>query len=645
VATIMLGFFQFIGFFALIFLVYGLVRLAINLPFFLNEGWKHIPLAAPDQAPTAKKIILEQPPTSFDRVREFNPFQFKPSKNPVEESVLLRLLVQILAAIACISADVAGGTKYSLVAIPLMTAGAIWSYQRRHLIQTWMTRIGFICAVVLVLVSVIGAFLGQTIQRINDTGSLQSTGWLLLLTMLLVTMQMLRSWTLYYRINLSNSLFLSALLISRAAASAQGWGFVLVISIFLAVLLPALLLTYRSVLKLPPVGLSSIPSSAKTLTEQSMPWQDLAKIAVLSMAIGGILALFLPHFQMSNLGIKPPNLDQISAEIVEKLPLNQGESGLQIPGLTINGGSSPGNISPSATESPATSTPPPYAPLPSPQVAQLTAVQQDISTLANNASTLTSGQSEQIQAQVQQLETAINPTPTANNPTPTVDPEQVSKAVSQLQTQLQQLKTPSPSPSPSSSKPLPSATSPSPSATSKPLSDLLKKKLAELQKQIGQSITATPSPSLSPSPKPSETPLTPQQESRWTNIVRVAAVLLALTAGLIWYLRQQQQQQKIQQHKDQKFNKLPTIERVYLLMLTELRKTGAHRSLTKTEREFAHWVDPKYPGLLGQVIADISADYVSWRYGKRKISNEVASQKFAQFRELHSPYLEQKKKT
>jgi hypothetical protein len=640
----MLGFFQFISFFAFIFLVYGLVRLAINLPFFLNEGWKHIPLTATDQAPTEKKIILEQPPTSFDRVREFNPFQFQPSKNPIEESVLLRLLVQILAAIACIAADVASSTKYSLIAIPLMTAGAIWSYQRRHLIQTWMTRIGFICAVVLVLISVIGAFLGQTIQRINDNGSLQSTGWLLLLTMLLVTMQMLRSWTLYYRINLSNSLFLSTLLIIRAAASAPGWGFILVISIFLTGLLPALLLIYRSVLKLPPVGISSIPSSAKTLTEQSIPWQDLAKIALVSVAIGGILALFLPHFQLSKLGIKPPNLDQLSAEIVEKLPLNQEGSGLQIPGISINATPSPGNSSPSITESPAASnsTPPPYAPLPSPQVAQLTAVQQDISTLASKAPPLTTAQSEQIQAQVQQLETAMNPTPTASNPVPVVDPTQVSKAANQLQTQLQQLKTPSPSP-----KPLPSNSKPSPSATSsaQPLSDLLKKKLAALQKQIDQSITTTPNPSASPSPspKPSEAPLTPEQESRWTNIARVAAVLLTLAAGLIWYLRQQQRQQKIQQRKDRSFNQLPTIERVYLLMLIELRKTGAYRPPTKTEREFAHWTHPKYPGLLGQIIADISHDYVAWRYGKQSISNTIASQKFAQFQELHNARLATKK--
>jgi hypothetical protein len=577
----------------------------------------------------------------------FNPFQSQPSKNPIEESVLLRLLVQILAAIACISADIASGTKYSLIALPLMTAGAIWSYQRRHRIQTWMTRIGFICAVVLVVTSATGAFLGQTIERLRQTDTLQATGWLLIVTMLLVTLQMLRCWTLYYRVNLSNSLFLSTLLMIRAATTAKSWGFVLVIGIFLALLLPALLLIYRSVLKLPPVGISSIPSATKQLTEQSVPWQDLAKIAVVSLAIGGLLALFLPHFQMSQLGIKPPNLDQISAEIVEKLPFNPGDSGIEIPIISNNGSPTPDlSSSPNTTATPtAGATPPAYAPLPSPQVAQLSAVQQDITALAASAPPLTTAQSEQIQAQVQQLETAMNPLPTAENPTPVVDPVQVTRAANQLQEQLQQLKTSTPTPTPSVKQSLPSTSKPSPTttATPKPLNDLLKQKLESLQKQINQSI-ASPRPSPSPSLKPSETPLTPEQESRWTNIARVAAVLLALAVALVWYLRQQQQQQKIQQRKDQSFNKLPTIERVYLLMLTELRKTGAYRPLTQTEREFAHWVDPKYPGLLGQIIADISGDYVSWRYGKQQVSNEVASQKFAQFRELHSPFLEKNKK-
>jgi hypothetical protein len=638
---------QAIAIFGAVALVGILIKLVINLPFFLQDRWQYMPTVTPQSValPSANQQ------TFLERAKEFNPFQSPPNKNPVEESVLLRLLVQILAAIACITADVASGTKYSLIALPLMTAGAIWSYQRRHRIQTWMTRIGFICAVVLVVMSAIGAFLGQTIERLRQTDTLQATGWLLIVTMLLVTLQMLRCWTLYYRVNLSNSLFLSTLLMSRAAATAKGWGFVLVIGIFLALLLPALLLIYRSVLKLPPVGISSIPSATKQLTEQSVPWKDLAKIAVVSLIIGGLLALFLPHFQMSQLGIKPPNLDQISAEIVEKLPLNPGDSGIEIPVISENGSptldpnSSP-NSSPNTRATPtAGATPPAYAPLPSPQVAQLTAVQQDITALATSAPPLTTAQSEQIQTQVQQLETAMNPLPTAENPTPVVDPVQVTQAANQLQEQLQQLKTSTPTPTPSVKQSLPSTSKPIPTttATPKPLNDLLKQKLESLQKKINQSI-ASPRPSPSPSPKPSEAPLTPEQESRWTNIARVAAVLLALAVALVWYLRQQQQQQKIQQRKDQSFNKLPTIERVYLLMLTELRKTGAYRPLTQTEREFAHWVDPKYPGLLGQIIADISGDYVSWRYGKRTVSNEIASQKFAQFRELHTPFLEQKKK-
>jgi hypothetical protein len=556
-----------------------------------------------------------------------NPLRFQPSTNRGEESILLRFLVQILAVIACICADMASGTKYSLVALPLMTAGAIWSYQRRHRVQTWMTRGGFLCAVAMVITSVISAFLGQTVDRIKQTGSLQSIGWLLLLTMLLVTFQMLRSWTLYYRVNLSNSLLLSTLLMSRAAATATSWGFVVVLCLFLALLLPALLLIYRSVLKLPPVGLSSIPSSAKHLTEQIVPWSELAKITIISVVVGGVLALFLPYFQMSQIGIDPPNLDKISEQLVDKLPFNQGIPGLTTQTVIVDGQ----NVSIDPTASPNLSAAAPA--WPAPQASQLVAIQQDISTLAANAPPLTTAQSDQLQAQVQQLATAMNSSPTATNASPIADLEQVTTAANRLQEQLQKLQSPTPS-----IKPLRAGqSSPSITATPQPLTEQLQKELAALQQKINQSLASSvPSPSPSPSKAPE---MSKEQQSQWTNIARVGVVLLALVAGLVWYLQQQKRQQKIQQRKDQSFNKLPTIERVYLLMLTELRKTGAHRPVTQTEWEFAQGAHHKYPDLLGQIIAEISGDYVAWRYGKQKISTAIVSEKFERFQQFHDAQL------
>ncbi len=45
----------------------------------------------------------------------------------VEDSILFRVLVQVLVIVGIVAVDIAGGTQSSLWAIPLSTIAATWS--------------------------------------------------------------------------------------------------------------------------------------------------------------------------------------------------------------------------------------------------------------------------------------------------------------------------------------------------------------------------------------------------------------------------------------------------------------------------------------------------------------------------------------
>jgi hypothetical protein len=118
-----------------------------------------------------------------------------------------------------------------------------------------------------------------------------------------------------------------------------------------------------------------------------------------------------------------------------------------------------------------------------------------------------------------------------------------------------------------------------------------------------------------------------------------------LVAGVAWYLWLQSRQEKIAKQKERKFNQLPTIERIYWLMLKELRTSGSIKHINETEWEFAlsktqqlNTNELQYPGLLGKLINEISDDYVAWRYGKKAPNDTSLNHKFERFRELHSEF-------
>jgi hypothetical protein len=119
-------------------------------------------------------------------------------------------------------------------------------------------------------------------------------------------------------------------------------------------------------------------------------------------------------------------------------------------------------------------------------------------------------------------------------------------------------------------------------------------------------------------------------------MLRIGAVMLFMIAGVMWYLWWQSRYERALKQKERKFNQLPTIERIYLLMLKDLRAGGKIKRATETEWEFVLLVNPLYPGLLGKLIGEISADYVAWRYGQKSPNETSLTHKFERFRELYS---------
>jgi hypothetical protein len=234
-----------------------------------------------------------------------------------EESLLLWLMVILLAAIAFISLDLATHTAFSLLAIPFSIAGGIWSYRRRYLAGHWLTHLVFGVAVVMVVACLSGAFWGQTIEKAKHfLGTDKDLVLPLALSLLLVAAQTVRMWSLCYKNALSSSVVLSAMLMASALTLGNNLGFLLALAVFMGLLVPTLMLFYRSALKLRPVGVSIVPRPHQ-LTERHVPWQYLTKITVVVLVLGCTLSLFAPHLRLPPVSWNFPGLDKL----VEILPI------------------------------------------------------------------------------------------------------------------------------------------------------------------------------------------------------------------------------------------------------------------------------------------------------------------------------------
>ncbi|NJK59160.1 MAG: DUF4129 domain-containing protein [Oscillatoriales cyanobacterium SM2_1_8] len=158
-----------------------------------------------------------------------------------EESILLRVLVQLLVFIGIAATDVAASQTFSLWAVPLSAVGAGWGWyarKRRNL------PVKFCIAIAMIAMLVV--FLNDLVSQTEETR--------LLLARLLIQLQVLHSFDLPRRKDLGYSSVIGLILLGVAGTIGQTMVFGLWLLLFLAIALPVLVLDYRSRLQLPPRG-------------------------------------------------------------------------------------------------------------------------------------------------------------------------------------------------------------------------------------------------------------------------------------------------------------------------------------------------------------------------------------------------------
>ncbi|XWK87567.1 MAG: transglutaminaseTgpA domain-containing protein [Phormidium sp.] len=218
--------------------------------------------------------------------------QAKPNQE-VEDSIWLRILVQLLVAIGIIATDVAAETSISWWAVPVSIFGATWSwYRRRH--SNIPVKFGIAIGMLLALASFL----------LNIQGSLNDTR--LILAELLIQLQVLHSFDLPRRKDLGYSMVIGLILLGVAATLSQTMTFAPLLLLFLAIALPVLVLDYRSRL-----GLKPTPISWRKKETIVLPFSVKRLSLLLLVVIGLGLTIFaflprVPGYQLRTFPVSAP---------------------------------------------------------------------------------------------------------------------------------------------------------------------------------------------------------------------------------------------------------------------------------------------------------------------------------------------------
>ncbi|MEM9539775.1 MAG: DUF3488 and DUF4129 domain-containing transglutaminase family protein [Cyanobacteria bacterium P01_E01_bin.42] len=202
-----------------------------------------------------------------------------------EESVGLRILVQILVAIGIIATDIAAGTTLSTFAIPLSAVGGLYSWYRRrkrNIAMKFIIAMGMLAALVY--------FLGNLIDNLNDTR--------LTLAELLIQLQVLHSFDLPRRKDLGYSMVIGLILLGVAGTLSETLAFAPFPILFLAIALPVLILDYRSRLGFDQIRSQRGGKTQQAKRERNFPLSLTRLVSFLAITIAIGLAIFalLPRF-------------------------------------------------------------------------------------------------------------------------------------------------------------------------------------------------------------------------------------------------------------------------------------------------------------------------------------------------------------
>jgi transglutaminase-like putative cysteine protease len=200
----------------------------------------------------------------------------------VENSILLRVLVQAMVVVGIIATDIAAGTQTSLWAVPLSIVGATWSGFRRrerNIPVKFALAIGMLLAM--------AAFFSNLFAQLNDTR--------LVLAELLIQLQVLHSFDLPRRKDLGYSMVIGLILVAVAGTLSQTLTFAPMLLVFLAITLPVLILDYRSRLGLSPIKLKQ-RRGASLQNASPLSLQRLGLFLLVILALGLTIFAFMPRF-------------------------------------------------------------------------------------------------------------------------------------------------------------------------------------------------------------------------------------------------------------------------------------------------------------------------------------------------------------
>ncbi|MBD2175853.1 DUF3488 domain-containing protein [Pseudanabaena sp. FACHB-1998] len=261
---------------------------------------------------------------AFDKLRQASEFALV----GVEDSIPLRVLVQVFVFISIGAVDAVASTSNSGWAIPLSAIGAVWAWYARRK-RNILVKLCIAIAMIAMLV----IFLGDIVRQAEETR--------LLLARLLIQLQVLHSFDLPRRKDLGYSIVIGLILMALAATLSQTMIFALWLIAFLLVGLPILLLDHRSRLGIKTVGFNPEKIGLSLLPLSGL----LAIILVLGLTIFAFLPR-LPGFQLRNFPVSV-NLSvqrQIpSGGILSRQQQNQQQNGNNATGGNGNGGD--GNLS------------------------------------------------------------------------------------------------------------------------------------------------------------------------------------------------------------------------------------------------------------------------------------------------------------
>jgi protein-glutamine gamma-glutamyltransferase len=200
-------------------------------------------------------------------------------KTPPEDSLLLRILVQLMVIVGVIAMDVAAETHLSWWTIPLSITGATWSWYHRY-----DRNIEVKFALAFAMVGALGYFVWHLVGSINDTR--------LVLAELLIQMQTIHTFDLPRRKDLGYSMTIGLISIGVAGTLSQTLTFAPLLLLFLAIAIPVLFLDYRSRLQLTPISIAT----PKDIIQAQLPWRKLGQLLGIVLSIGLIIFAVMPRF-------------------------------------------------------------------------------------------------------------------------------------------------------------------------------------------------------------------------------------------------------------------------------------------------------------------------------------------------------------